>query len=90
MFYFSGIRYGVGFARALLVNVERRFPDGGTGVEERCVGNMLDPSLKGVHLKAANRYESTKNLVMTRWKHLACPGLNMEGEEAQPPLSPTL
>ena len=60
----------MGFARALLENVNKRFPDCGTTVEERCVANLLDPSLKGVHLIAANKFTSTKELVKTRWSHL--------------------
>ena len=60
----------MGFARALLENVNKRFPDSGAMVEERCVANLLDPTLKGAHLVAANKLYSTKELIKTRWSHL--------------------
>ena len=51
-------------------NVNKRFPEKGTVVEERCVGNLLDPTLKGVHLQAAGKYDSTMQLIKRRWSEL--------------------
>ena len=88
----------MGFARKLLENVNNRFPDCGTMVEERCVANLLDPTLKGVHLVAANKFQSTKELVKTRWSHLEEMRVGQDGQgqeqEVQEvvggrPLSPT-
>ena len=88
----------MGFGRALLENVNKRFPDCGTMVEERCVANLLDPALKGVHLVAANKFQSTKELVKTRWSHLEEMRVGQDGQEQEQevqevvggrPLSPT-
>ena len=86
----------MGFARKLLKNVNNRFPDCGTMVEERCVANLLDPTLKGVHLVAANKFQSTKELVKTRWSHLEEMRVGQDGQGQEQevqvqevPLSPT-
>ena len=49
-------------------------------VEERCVANLLDPTLKGVHLVAANKFQSTKELVKTRWSHLKEMRVGQDGQ----------
>ena len=86
-------RFAAGFARILLENVNKRFPDGGTMVEERCVANLLDPHLKGVHLTAAGKFNNTKELVKTRWSHLEEARVvevhEADGGTPKPPLSPT-
>ena len=86
-------RFAVGFARVLLENVNKRFPKCGTQVEERCVANLLDPHLKGVHLSPAGKLNSTKALVKTRWSHLeearVVEEQEVEGVTPRPPLSPT-
>ena len=86
-------RFAVGFAKVLLENVNKRFPECGTQVEERCVANLLDPHLKGVHLSPAGKLNSTKALVRTRWSHLeevrVVEEQEVEGVTPRPPLSPT-
>ena len=47
--------------RHLKLNIERRFPDYGTDRDENCYANFLDPVLKGLHLKAVNKYDRTSD-----------------------------
>ena len=78
----------MGLSGVLLDNVKRRFPDCGTLVEERCICNLLDPSLKIVHLIAAKKFTTTKERVKARWSHL--PEMQgVGGGTSQQPLSPT-
>ena len=37
-----------------------RFPEFGTDRPLNCMGNLLNPSLKGVHLKLVDKFEETK------------------------------
>ena len=43
-------KYGVGFAKALKLCVEKRLPVCGTTELESCAGNFLDPRYKVIHL----------------------------------------
>ena len=54
-------QYGVTFARSLLSNLEKRFPECGTQIFERRVANFIDPRLKGVHLSKLNLLAKTKD-----------------------------
>ena len=53
-------QFGIGFARSLKRNLERRFPNRGCDVKERRFANYLAPQFKGVHLLTSNKLESTK------------------------------
>ena len=46
-------------ARQLKSQIEFRFPDYGTDRDDNCFANYLDPVLKGLHLKAVNKFEET-------------------------------
>ena len=48
------------FALELQRQMQHRFPDYGTDREMSCFGNYLNPSVKGVHLKISDKFESTK------------------------------
>ena len=80
-------RYGVGFAKVLLENVEGRFPQGGTNVKLRCVANYLDPAWKGVHLAHYNKLQSTKTFINGNWSQMRA--VTTVNEAGKPPLSPT-
>ena len=69
--------------------MNKRFPEGGTLVEERCVANMLDPAWKGIHLKAKSKYDVTKQLIKLRWEHLEGEDQREREQESKAPLSPT-
>ena len=56
----TNCNYGIGFARTLKRNLEKRFPNKGMEVEERRFADYLAPQFKGVHLLSCNRLESTK------------------------------
>ena len=53
-------QYGVGFARALKRNLEKRVPDCGSEIMENRIANLLDPCTKGVHLRLFDKFEVTK------------------------------
>ena len=53
--------YGIGFARSLKRNIEKRSPNKGMEVQERRFANYLAPQFKGVHLLTENRLQSTKD-----------------------------
>ena len=69
--------------------MNKRFPDGGTMVEERCVANMLEPAWKGIHLKAKSKYDVTKQLIKQSWEHLEGEDQREQEQESKAPLSPT-
>ena len=48
------------FARILREKLNNRFPQFGTDRSLNCMGNLLNPSLKGVHLKLVDKFEQTK------------------------------
>lgn len=80
---------GIGFAKLLLSNLKKRYPNGGTGVEERAVGNYIDPCWKGIHLNKHLVLLSTKQMIKERWSHLeGQPIRAIRGEQAGAPLSP--
>ena len=83
--------FGTGFAKVLLENINKRFPGGGTMVEERCVANLLDPVWKGVHLKVKSKFETTKELIKRRWAYLVDKNHGRADQEPSVavPLSPT-
>ena len=56
-------RKAVVFARILREKLNSRFPKFGTDRSLNCMGNLLNPSLKGVHLKLVDKFEQTKKLM---------------------------
>ena len=48
------------FATELQSQLQRIFPDYGTVREMSCFGYYLNPSVKGVHSKICDKFESTK------------------------------
>lgn len=46
----NNCQYGIGFARSLKRNLEKRFPNRGMDIQERRFANYLAPQFKGVHL----------------------------------------
>ena len=54
-------KYGIGFARELLKNLDKRFPNHGLEVFERRAANYLDPHFKGIHLKKFKYLDVTKD-----------------------------
>ena len=56
----NNCQYGITFARALLKNLQKRFPDKGADRFERRVANYLDPRFKGIHLSVIGVLEQTK------------------------------
>ena len=53
-------RNAVIFARILREKLNSRFPQFGTDRSLNRMGNLLNPALKGVHLKLVDKYEETK------------------------------
>ena len=53
-------RYGIGFARELKKQIEKRFPHIGAENKMRRFANYLAPAYKGIHLEAENRLDETK------------------------------
>ena len=51
---------GKKFAKELVKNLDKRFQDCGTCIEENSFANYLDPKLKGVHLKQFGKFELYK------------------------------
>lgn len=51
---------GKKFAKELIKNLDKRFRDCGTCIEENSFANYLDPRLKGVHLKQFGKFELYK------------------------------
>ena len=86
-------RYGVGFARELENNLEKRFPDFGMGRLERRLANYLDPRYKGIHLRAKSKFDETKKEIEDIWKENALPTEEDDDDPIEPvveaPLSPT-
>ena len=52
---------GKKFAKELIKNLDIRFKDCGTNIDENSFANYLDPRLKGVHLKQFSKFEFYKN-----------------------------
>ena len=52
---------GMMFAKELRQQIQFRFPEYATNREENCFANYLDPVLKGLHLKAVDKFEDTLN-----------------------------
>ena len=52
---------GVMFARHLKTQLEKRFPGYATDRDLNCFANYLDPVIKGLHLKAVNKFDITIN-----------------------------
>ena len=86
------------FASELQGQLLRRFPDYGTDRELSCFGNYLNPSIKGVHLKITDKFDSTKEKLeekLNTWKQDKEVDNNDnpdDPEEVEPPtkkLSPT-
>ena len=46
------------FATKLLKNIKKRFPKFGLTKSENAFANLLDPSIKGLHLKEFNMFNS--------------------------------
>ena len=64
-------RVAVNFAICLRDNLNARFPKFGGNKELNCMGNYLNPSMKGVHLKEAKLFQDTKDLMeqpLSDWK----------------------
>jgi len=51
-------------ARELLLQLDRRFPEGGTACIEFATAHFLDPRFKGIGLEPYGRYEETKASVV--------------------------
>ena len=75
-------RFGVGFARELKKNLDKRFPDFGMGRFERRVANYLDPRYKGVHLKTKHKFSETKKEIENDWKENQNHEIVEDGAEA--------
>ena len=84
-------RFGIGFARELKKNIEKRFPNTGTDDKVRRMANYLAPQYKGIHLEATNKLESTKDEIKEEFTGLGDD--HGEPEQDNPddgaPLSPT-
>ena len=52
---------GKKFAKELIKNLDIRFKDCGTNIDENSFANYLDPRPKGVHLKQFSKFEFYKN-----------------------------
>ena len=53
-------KYGIGFAKELKSQVEKRFPNKGGDDKIRRMANLLNPHLKGLHLEDMELVEETK------------------------------
>ena len=53
-------RYGIGFAKELKKQIEKRFPNIGTENKLRRFANYLAPAYKGIHLETVNKLQETK------------------------------
>ena len=56
----SNNRHGVGFARELKKQIEKRFPNKGTDNKFRRMANFLAPQFKGMHVEEENKLEAAK------------------------------
>ena len=52
--------YGIGFAKELKAQIEKRFPDKGTDRVQRRMANYLSPDIRGAHIDKYDKLESTK------------------------------
>ena len=59
-------RKAVVFARILREKLNSRFPKFGTDRSLNYMGNLINPSLKGVHLKLVDKFEQTKKLMVEK------------------------
>ena len=57
----NNTRYGIGFARELKQQIEKRFPNTGTHNKLRRFANYLAPEYKGIHLEAVDKLVDTKD-----------------------------
>ena len=88
---------GIGFARELRRQIEKRFPEKGSTKPLPCMANYLAPNLKGIHLEEQEKMESTKDLIEQEWNKmqlrdesiLSGVGEQPEEEEDEIELSPT-
>ena len=74
-------RNGVGFARELKKQIEKRFPRQGTEKKLPCMANYLAPQFKGDHLLEENKLEVTK-------RHIEEEVNKINNEEAQIEIEP--
>ena len=84
--------FGIGFARELKKNIEKRFPNTGTDDKLRRFANYLAPQYKGIHLEATKTLDSTKVEIKDDVNSHADHHPEPEHEAAQVevvPLSPT-
>ena len=88
-------RMSVNFAVCLRDQLNERFPKFGGNKELNCMGNYLNPTLKGIHLKETKLFEETKDLMEEKlgdWKKEG-EGLDnpTEEDDSEPPkkISPT-
>ena len=61
----------VEFAEVLREELEKRFPEYGTNNLLNAIGNYLNPSLKGIHLKLLKKMDKTKDEMeekLSEWK----------------------
>ena len=54
-------KHGLTFARTLLTNLEKRFPNHGLTIFEHRAANYIDPHFKGIHLRKFRMFDSTKD-----------------------------
>ena len=84
-------RYGIGFARELKKQIEKRFPNIGTDNKMRRFANYLAPAYKGIHLEAENRLDETKAEISAELfnPNDATAGTETESDQVDLNLSPT-
>ena len=90
-------KYGIGFAKELKIQIEKRFPNKGGDDRVKRMANYLSPHLKGLHLIDMNLLEETKKDIEEEVKKQAKNvDDNQEVNEVEettdktiPPLSPT-
>ena len=54
-------QFGITFAKELMKNLEKRFPNHGLEVFERRAANYLDPHFKGIHLRKFKYFDTTRD-----------------------------
>ena len=63
-------RYGIGFAKELTNQVEKRFPNKGGDDKIRRMANLLNPHIKGLHLEDMELFEETKKEIEVEVKKM--------------------
>ena len=84
--------FGIGFARELKKQIEKRFPNKGADSKERRQANYLTPQYRGAHLDAVNKLEVTRAEIKEKVEMETVDAVtdnNVELEASDVQLSPT-